>query len=324
MKYLLVLGYGWSGSSAVVDLLKEYQGTKDVPIEFRLIKDPKGLMDLRYNIVDRWDPLNIDIAIRDFLWHTKYLNQNISRFHFHYGLEYGSVLGSKFEEETNNFINKITKLTYSSYWFYFNYEPGLKYFTKKLLRKLRISKLEKEMYYCNIDGEQFDTYCKDYINSIFSDYCGDNLLILDQSIPAQYLSEASHYFDDYKMILVDRDPRDIYCDLIKCNGLIGQELKKTDNVGLFVDWFLGFRKKNKTFKSDKLLRVSFEELVNNYDETVKTIETFVGFNDSLHVDKKHFFDPEKSKQNVGLWKDYANQDAMSEIAKCLPHYIKSN
>lgn len=319
MEYILVLGYGWSGSSAVVDLLKEYRNTKEVPIEFRLIKDPYGLMDLRYNLVDRWDPLNIDIAIKNFQWHTKYLNQKEDKFH--YGLGYSTVLGTKFEEATKRFVNNIVKLCYTSYWFFFSYQPGFKYFFNKLLRKFRIKKLDQNMYYSNIDGKQFDQYCKEYINDIFGSYCEDNLMILDQSVPAQYLDEASHYFDNYKMVLVDRDPRDIYCDLIKCNGLIGKELKKGDNVDLFVDWFLGFRKKNEKIKKDNLLRVSFEDLVNNYEEKVKEIERFIGFDSSAHINAKQYFDPQKSKHNIGLWKDYSNQDAMNEIAKRLPQYI---
>ncbi len=66
-RYILIAGYGWSGSSAVVDLLNEIDGFYEPHVEFRLLKDPYGLIDLRHALVEHWDILNSDIAIRDFL-----------------------------------------------------------------------------------------------------------------------------------------------------------------------------------------------------------------------------------------------------------------
>ena len=52
MNVILTAGYGYSGSSAVVDLLKEYDNCDSISdnFEFRLIKDPGGLEDLRYHL----------------------------------------------------------------------------------------------------------------------------------------------------------------------------------------------------------------------------------------------------------------------------------
>lgn len=39
LNYIYVLGYGWSGSSVIVDLLKEYDCILVPDLEFRLIKE---------------------------------------------------------------------------------------------------------------------------------------------------------------------------------------------------------------------------------------------------------------------------------------------
>jgi len=43
IKFIAVSGYGWSGSSAVVDLFRELENVKCVDTEFRLIRDPYGV-----------------------------------------------------------------------------------------------------------------------------------------------------------------------------------------------------------------------------------------------------------------------------------------
>ncbi len=44
--YLAIGGYFYSGSSAVVDLLKEYRGFYESGSEIRIINDPYGLIQL--------------------------------------------------------------------------------------------------------------------------------------------------------------------------------------------------------------------------------------------------------------------------------------
>lgn len=320
MKYLLILGYGWSGSSAVFDLLNEYENVDSIPIEFRIIKDPYGLMDLRYNLISRWDPLNVDKCIKNFIWHAKYLNQKVDKFHF--GLGYSSVLGPSFKEATDVFLKSIIKLNYSGYWFFFDYESGFKLIKKKVLRRLHFKKAEETMYYSDVNSQQFDECCKEYIDNIFKDYCKKDFLILDQAIPAQYPNEAKHFFKDFKVIIVDRDPRDVFCDLINDGGLIGQELRKTNNVDFFVDWFLKYRKKYQETDDTNIKRISFEELVENYDKTVEDIENFIGLNSTMHLNKKKYFDPDKSIHNIGLWKSYNKRNQIEEIASRLSQYIK--
>lgn len=327
MKYILVLGYGWSGSSAVVDLLKEYESVYQIPVEFRLIKDPGGLMDLRYNIVDRWDPLNVDIAIKRFIWHNDKLNRKAKKIPFRYGLNYSVDLGDDFANASSTFLNDICSNNYYGDWFYFYYDKNTRDWLSEGVKARLLKKDSNQlMYYSNVTGEEFDKYSKKYINSIFENHRNNKeYVILDQAVPSQDPLQAEHYFDDYKIIIVDRDPRDNYCDLVNNGGLVGPELEQDNGVSFFRNWFLEYRKNLKNaLKSDSIRYVKFEDLVYEYDKLTKEIEKFVGLNPEDHLHKREFFNPDISKKNIGIWKKYKDQQKMDEIKRTIPEFLSKH
>jgi len=63
LNYICVIGYGRSGSSACIDLLKEFQNLHVMDGEFRIAKDPHGLLDLENSLVHNWDFMRNDVAI---------------------------------------------------------------------------------------------------------------------------------------------------------------------------------------------------------------------------------------------------------------------
>lgn len=325
MEYILVLGYGWSGSSAVVDLLKEYNCTYQIPVEFRLIKDPHGLIDLRYNLVDRWDQLNVDVALKDFLWLVRHLNQRKTVIPCKAGLEYELSFGDDFMRSTEEFLRKISPVRYEGNWWYFDFnKSGFKLFTEKTMRKLKVKKqIVEPMYYSNISGKEFDDYSKQYIDSIFENHTqGKRFVILDQAVPAQDPLQAEHFFSNYKIIIVDRDPRDNYCDLINQHALIGNELRKENGVSFFSDWFLRNRENiSKFISADNIKYISFESLIMDYDKSVHEIEDFIGLSSEQHTEKNKYFQPEKSVKNIRIWNGYKNKEVIREIENTLHDFL---
>ena len=63
---IFVAGLGSTGSSALVDLLKEIEDFFVLDNEFRLFVDPGGLVNLRDSLVDNWSIFQSDIAIKNF------------------------------------------------------------------------------------------------------------------------------------------------------------------------------------------------------------------------------------------------------------------
>ena len=67
MNFISVIGYGWTGSSAYIELLKEFNEVGAFPGEFRIAKDPHGLVYLEESLVHNWDFIGNDIAIKNFI-----------------------------------------------------------------------------------------------------------------------------------------------------------------------------------------------------------------------------------------------------------------
>ncbi|TYZ29952.1 hypothetical protein FZ041_03285 [Selenomonas caprae] len=325
--YVPVLGYGWSGSSAVVDFLREFSVTWEPGIEFRLIKDPCGLMDLKYNIIDRWEPLNVDVAIKNFLWFAYHLSVQSGRFKLVNGLGYESVWGDKFLEITNDFIKRLSPFQYDSNWHYLEFQKSKSTILyNKIKHKLwpASRNIMPKLFYAQCEEEEFCRWCREYIDSLMACIVSEdkNYIILDQAVPVQNIEVAKDYFSEYKVIVAERDPRDQYVDLIDSNMLIGADIKKTHDVKKFIDWFLPYRKNQHRFKKMENVKfICFEQLVLDYEKTSNEIMDFLGLEESQHIGKQTRFKPEISAKNIGLWKKYPYQDEIKYIEEKLQAYI---
>lgn len=319
INYILVLGYGWSGSSAVVDYLREFDDLFEPEKEFRLIKDPRGLIDLRHELIDRYDVLNSDIAIREFKWFASMCYQCHSKFKN--GLDYADVFGDKYIEYTDEFVNSLSTFKYNSTWWYLQWRFS---FPKLLLYKMKTKlKQSDTMYFINCSGEYFDQKVKEYINNLFSIATSNkniSSVILDQAIPVSLTSEAKHYFDSYKIIVVDRDPRDIYVDLIKGRNLIGQELALSHDVSKYIKWHNSLRTYKEKF-DENVIQISFEDFVLNHDETSRKICDFLKIEIDNQAQKGKYFKMDQSTKNIGLYHKYQFQNEIDKIAQALPNYL---
>ena len=80
LNFVSVSGYGWTGSSACIDILKEFEGFGALQGEFRIAKDPYGLTNLEESLVHNWDSIRNDIAIKDFLNYCEMLSMDTGLF----------------------------------------------------------------------------------------------------------------------------------------------------------------------------------------------------------------------------------------------------
>ena len=331
LKYVMLLGYGWSGSSAIVDLLREFKGYwAPEDAEFRILRDPYGVMNLEDKLIDHWDPLVYDMAIRDFLWYAETLNRTPGKFTKEGG-SYDTFFGKHFMKVTQEFVEKITDFRYDGFWFYFDFRlNALQNTIRKIKRKINKQKFEaglnKNLYFSTVTREQFHQYVKEYVNAIFEPVAerehADHM-IMDQAIPVQLPFKGNDYFENAKTIIVDRDPRDIYVELIKLGKLIGKELKHTKDPMKYVEWHKAYRRNVEEYKkNENILFLQFEDIVQNYDENVKKIMEFLGEDESIHVPelKKTLFDPGRSIKNIGIWRNYEHQDEMQVLYDNLTEY----
>lgn len=325
INFISVGGFGASGGTAVRDLLRELDGFIELGAEFRLIKEHYGLMDLETFLTKtRRDILYSDLAIKDFIWLAKELNRVGGRF-TREGMGYSHLIKG-FMLKTEKYINKLTKFKFRARWHVLNYKKSYKkQILTRILIKFGLIDGFDEMNYTLIDKEEFGHITKGYIEDLFTDLSenGNLSVLLHNAIPTVNSYQALDYFDNIKQIIVDRDPRDILADIItrKITFFFGIKALQDEDYKLFVEDFKHKRREYYILENDpRILIIKFENLVNDYENTIKKIFKFLQINTS-HKYKRHYFNPEASSANIGLWKNVLSNEAIHYINDNLPNYI---
>ena len=326
--YVIVLGYGWSGSSAIVDLLREFDSCYESNIEFRAIKDPYGVHDLHHAIVECWELLNVDAAIKDFWWQMWHLNNHSKRFSLQAGLDYEKYFHNQFLPATQNFLKKLIPYYYRGFWWFFDFKrDGIRFFFKKVFRKLKLYEkiYEDKIYFSAVNDQDFCQYAQEYMDELFAPLINPESIkhvVLDQAVHLSSYKEETRYFRSSKLIVVDRDPRDIYADLVQGENVIGKDLAESHDVMKYIQMHRQYRKNITDLKSDpNVLFIQFEELIQSYDAVVERIVNFLGLNMKDHTRKKQYFNPEISKKNMGIWKNVLMDKEKQVIEAELGDYI---
>jgi hypothetical protein len=101
-------------------------------------------------------------------------------------------------------------------------------------------------------------------------------------------------------------------------ALIGNKLQQTDDSKEYIRWHKSMRINQENYlKNKNVLKINFEDLILNYNETISTVSTFLNLKfteNEITLAKKNI---ENSHKNIGLWKIYHNQEVMDEIYKAL-------
>jgi len=272
MEFISVSGYGWSGSSAYISLLKEFRDFDCIDKEFRMIKDPFGLLDLQSSIVDNWEFVRHDVAIRDFLWFCHLLGREESLFG-RFGSGYDDLLNTDIVKEAEEYIERLTSFSYIGDSVVHRYRMNqIGLFYRRILSKFGFYNNTGVMRISRPSKEEFIHETKIFLSRIFKNYINNNnikYVLLDQGIPVSNIEKSSMYFNSIKTIVVDRDPRDIYISLVKRRKLLGFDLSEKDDAKKYVHWHKTLRGQN---KSSKALYVDFEDLVLNYEALLRLNE----------------------------------------------------
>lgn len=316
-KFVIVAGYGWSGSSALIDLLMEFDKTYVPNVEFCLAYFPGGLADLRYALVENWDPIRSNAAIGDFLWLCKKCNMPQNHRLSPAGLNYANLLGADFMDKTLDFIHSLVDFTYKGINYHENFKKSYMQFTVgKVFRSMQrrthgridIDLANKDLYFAHPSEDAFCEASKRYIDSLF-DKNEDAIIVLDQAVSPLDAAALSRFFNDAKMIIVDRDPRDIYIDMINSEGLIGAELKLSHDVEKYLQWHRAVRPQH---IPENAMSIRFEEIVNDTEDVVKQIRRFLDWDIGEWTKRGMRFMPEESVNNIGLWMKDAYKSMRAE------------
>lgn len=331
-------GFGWSGSGAFLDLLKEYEDVtfpNRKHFEFNFLWVPDGLYDLEQKLCYKHCRIfDSDLAIRRFLALAKQYGDKKGFY------KYDKFFDIPFYEQCENYINELVQFNLEAYCLVHRLHPTVKdkfvekfnYIIQKILRN-RISLLffDSDVYYrfrisnlkkmrISYSPDNFLEITQNFVDSILKQIRSgcEKPLVLDQSVPPDMPQLFDHFFkEDHKTIVVRRDPRDTFITIRELKGI-------SRPVPTHVDDFITFYRKTicntKLKDSDILLSLNFEDLIYKYDETTKKIENFLGI--KKHKLKYNFFDPLKSINNTQLLELFPKyQNEICKIEMALPEFL---
>ena len=332
MKVISCASYHGTGSSAITDFLGEFDNICSMTnYEFRFVQDPDGISDLEYNLVENHNRHNSGHALKRFKKLTDF-NAGTK-----FNKRYEPFFDNQYKKISYKYIDRLTDFTFKGYWFYDLYDKGTFYYyltrlTEKMMSKLHGSPedvvftnpLPNEITYCSHPTEeQFLTYTKEYIDELLTIANKEHkpYLMVDQIVPPSNIQRFVRYFKDIKVIVVDRDPRDLY---ILAKYVWKDPVVPCESVDLFCKWFAYIRehRKTETYDPNYAILVQFEDLIYKYDETTTRIMDWLGLTKEQHVSPKSGFDPAKSIKNTKLWISHPEyQKEAEEIARELPEYL---
>lgn len=279
-----VQGLGYSGSGAIIDLLREYDdclvhgmaegGSKAKPAaddfgEILLIKDIGGLMDLD-SVIDTPAKRFCDAALKRFAYRASH--DVLYRF----GRKYKDYIFAFFDALLEDVSRDV---------------PGS---IAGLIPRIRDNRFRMH----DFTKEEYYLLCQRFLYSIFNlQYNGKRrFLVLDQAVPVTKLGVAycKNFIPNMKNVVVWRDPRDRYVIAKRQNiqwmphDTVAQFIEHTKSLYSPMD-----------INSNEYLAIRFEDLILDYDKTVAKIEKYLNL--GKHKRPMSCLDTSISCKNIGMW-----------------------
>ncbi len=286
-----VQGFGYSGSGAVLDLLREYEDTQVLGYidpeasqntntnglaEIEIIRLPGGLYEIENN-------LDVDNVFLNAALFNRTVKLFESSALYSYNEEIKRLFCSFFKSITSLRMHGLNKTYYNGYLCNPDEKSDI-YFKKDMT---------KECYL---------RLCNNFLTAIFNRINnGSKYLIADQLFSDTDLDicRNSRYVKNLKSIVVVRDPRDIYA-WAKMRNI---EWIAHNNVGDFIAWYkMQYKNVPMLKNNNNCLVLDYENVISDYENTVIKVEQYLGYFPSMHSKRKQFFDPSFSKKFVGIYK----------------------
>lgn len=324
-------GFGSTGSSAVTDYILECENTQVFDqIEFTLTTCPDGLEDLEYHLMKSPSRLSSGIyAIQRF----RKLIAECSR-------EWAAMTPidkRTINRLTDDYLASITQLSFVGYSPALHKRHGRllrRYLGNSVLLQRVIPLLEKKgIIKRNFDFYPLDKveaavrpsnfydasrrYVRDLLSAMGCDF--SKTIVLDQAFVGNDPAKSFPFYDDPYAVVVDRDPRDLYI-FAKVKLLSRGRFMPTDTVENFITYYRLLRDAQPYKQAnDRILSISFEEMVYEYDRTADKIDRF------LQLENKHrqtIFRPQMSAANTNLIRRFPEfRKEVETIERNLPEYL---
>ena len=308
-------------------------------MNFDLLRHADGVLSLENSLINNncfWE----DAAIKRFRHFVNYLNRSNSGYRGVTGRNWQKKLSKDFLEISNDFISSLVRsekrgeLQYYNphtvpdckqfIFMYFNYLKRF-YLFRMFLRLFDKDKLignSSVILLNNMSREDFISHAAIYLENVFKllqDY--KTITVMHPLMISGDIEHQLRYLGNAKVVISNRDPRDVYVDVSKKKI----EYIPWENLDDFIFWYKKMHS-NYPIERDNILNINYEDLAINYEDTSSKIIDFLEINE-FKRNTKTIFNPEISRKNVGIFKSFHNQSAIKYIEKELSefcYYTKAN
>lgn len=316
MKKIIVIGTGWSGSGAVFDYLAGRKSDVAAPLgdtEFRIVSDPGGLFLLYNTLKYSFSIHNADNAIKSFFLLCRDINRRLSCKE--------SFIPINIVKE---FLERICLIQYSG-------TPDYEVKKLKRLKKLFIVLMRNyqnrhgrrsqlfPMYY-PVSDQQFFHESEKFIDAVLQYNCKElnsySFSVINHGGTFWNPITSTQFYGNRKVLLVTRDPRDIY---IEVHGR--GNAYPADDVKTFCLWYKDMMKRitESEHKHEDVFHIRFEKFVNNFHEEKVRLDNFLALDSSGSSN----YNPERSKKNIGKFSHSLPKEEISVIEHELMEFIKN-
>lgn len=307
---ILILGYGRTGSHALVDLLSEYNNISVFPGEFDDFRASGLIADQLDPLMSRFYPNQLNIKIDKYHRRHKlmcsFVPNNFQDFTWVYGL-------------LRRFKN-IERLIQ-----YLLYRKSLIKINNGLGADIDINdKFQKVIQWVKLVGK---IYCSNDSNKEF--------ILFDQPIKWNTDPEIwMKVLKPFKMICSIRNPKDQLANLVKDGHIFkpygapfmnwGGNIIETLHgrtrrhaIMIFIQsikiYYSRLLQMTQRLDNQNFLIIRFEDLIKSYDETKWKIENFIGGIENHHDEIRKYFDPEISVKNLDIYSSLLDTDEIDMI-----------
>lgn len=323
--------FGSSGSSSVSDYLHECEGTYVMDkMEFPLGAMKDGLEDLEFQLMLKNPRQSSSIsALQRF---KKAMMDHALGWYKRTGIPRERV-----EEIVEEFIESITQVKYVGFSPMLDKKHSEFLRTRigtGLIRKRIVERLERKgIIKDNIDFYPLDTVrmsihpenfyeeARKMVTTLLTEMGVDlsKKVVLDQAFSGSDPSRSMPFFEDPYAVVVDRDPRDVYIFAKKVLLSRGRFMP-TDTVENFINYYRLLRFDDAYYtENERILRLKFEDMVYNYEETTARIDAFL---DVKNVRRRSVFVPEMSAANTNLIRKFPEfAEDVKKIEQALPEFL---
>lgn len=304
-----VQGFGYSGSGAVVDLLREYDqmvvignvdnegslsAKNERKYELNFLRAAGGLFEIE-RFLDVHNNNQVDAVLHRYMLLVQ---------HSDFYREIQSCRKYLYE-----FLNQIS--TY--------YVDSIHCSTNT---HLNYEGMNSTLYFKKMSIYEYRELCSRLLYSLFECYhvAKNEMLVLDQFVgDHEYdFGRYKDYVPNLKPIIVYRDPRDVYV-FAKAHGIFWIP---TSAVETYIDWYVRKTCYINIESIPGFYVTSFERLISEYKTVVAEIEDFLSLDSKNHIHPFENFNPAVSAQGVGIWKKYPELvEDCDKIKKALDYLI---